>query len=191
MRDTPDPLESPDKPRPARPAGGVETEWGTAWVMKNCILPQDLLYDVDHDFWARSSADGLVRIGLTDIGQTAGGKLQAVSFPKVQHRLGMRLLPTRTVAVLESAKWLGPVRLPVPGVLTQVNHELADHPVWVNLEPYGRGWIFEFRPEAGLPWLAGEDARLAYAQRLRRTFRSVAGVNDDFWCVHCNDWDDL
>ena len=169
----------------------VETAWGDAWVLKSCILPNDLLYDVEHDLWARREQDGVVRMGLTDVGQTAGGKVQVVSFPKAAERIGTEVQPVKTVALLESAKWLGPLRLPVSGQLLEVNRTLIEHPLWINLEPYGRGWIIAFRPAGEIPWLAGEAARDAYAQRLRGTFRSVAGVNDDFWCVHCNDWDDL
>lgn len=174
----------------ARAAAPVPTEWGEAWVMKSCVFPVDLLYDVEHDMWARPGPDGLVHIGLTDVGQTAGGKLQVVSFPKAEKRIGTRIPPNRTVALMESAKWLGPVRLPVAGELVAVNDALRERPGLVNLDPYGRGWVVAFLPDEDIPWLAGDDARLAYRERLRRTFRSVAGVNDDFWCVHCNDWDD-
>lgn len=171
--------------------GPMPTDWGQAWVTKNCILPVDLFYDVDRDFWARRGENGVVRIGRTDVGQTAAGKLQVASFPKASRWLGTRVPAGKSVALLESAKWVGAVRLPVPGVLVEVNELLLEHPLWVNLEPYGRGWVVGFRPEEEIPWLSGEAARVAYAERLRRTFRSVAGINDDFWCVHCNDWDDL
>ena len=169
----------------------AQTIWGDAWVLKSCILPYGLLYDVGHDLWARREDNGVVRLGLTDVGQTAGGKLQVVSFPRSAERIGAEVPAGKTVALLESAKWLGPIQLPVSGHLLEVNQTLLEHPLWVNLEPYGRGWIAAFRPTAQLPWLSGEAARDAYAERLRRTFRSVAGVNDDFWCAHCNDWDDL
>lgn len=158
--------------------------------MKSCVFPVDLLYDVERDLWARPAADGVVRVGLTDVGQTAGGKLQVVSFPKAEQRIGTRIPPNKTVALMESAKWLGPIRLPVAGQLVEVNDMLRERPGMVNLEPYGRGWVVAFRPEGTIPWLFGDEARRAYRERLRRTFRSVAGVNDDFWCVHCNDWDD-
>lgn len=95
----------------------VETGQGPAWVMKNCILPLRLLYDVDHDFWARvDEATGTVRLGL---------------------------------------------------------------------------WVVAYEPAEPVEWLGGEAAQVAYSERLKRTFRSVQGVNDDFWCVHCNDWDEL
>ncbi len=167
------------------------TATGEAWVMKSCVLPTDLYYDVERDLWAREEPGGLVRIGLTDVGQTAGGKIQVVSFPKGSQRIGQHLTEARTVALLESAKWVGPVRLPVAGTLAELNTELLAHPLWVNLEPYGNGWVMAFHPDEPIPWARGEEARLAYATRVGRTFRSVAGVNDDFWCVHCNDWDDL
>lgn len=174
------------------PAAIVNTDSGPAWVMRNCVLPTGMLYDVDSDLWALPDPEtGIVRVGLTDVGQTAGGKLQVVSFPKVGQRLGKLLPQGKTVAIMESAKWLGPIRLPVASTLVEVNMALVDHPLWVNLEPYGNGWVVGFRPETPLNWLEGEEALAAYAKRIQRTFRSVAGVNDDFWCVHCNDWDDL
>ena len=169
----------------------LQTDENPAWIFKNCVLPMDLLYDVERDLWARVEESGVVRVGLTDVGQTAGGKLQAISFPRSQRRLGTTVAAGTTVALLESAKWVGPVRLPVPAELVEINQELLTHPLWINLEPYGRGWVVAVRPEADLPWLAGSAARDAYREKLGRTFRSVAGINDDFWCVHCNDWDDL
>ncbi|MDA8391374.1 MAG: glycine cleavage system protein H [Actinomycetota bacterium] len=185
---------------PAANEGGEETNGrpdssgspaDQPWVFKNCVLPTNLMYDVEHDLWARVEESGVVRVGLTDVGQTAGGKLQAISFPRSEQRLGKRVAAGKTVALLESAKWVGPIRLPVDAELVEVNADLVPHPLWVNLEPYGRGWVVAFRPESAVPWLSGKEAQDAYRERIGRTFRSVAGVNDDFWCVHCNDWDDL
>ena len=167
------------------------TDSHESWVIKNCNLPRDLYYDVEHDMWARKESNGDVSLGLTDVGQTAVGKLQIISFTRRAQMIGQRLEAGHTIALLESAKWVGPVRLPVPGILIRVNTDLLTHPLWVNLEPYGNGWVVVFRPDEEIPWMHGEKARDAYAQRLTQTFRSVAGVNDDFWCVHCNDWDEL
>ncbi|MCL4422736.1 MAG: hypothetical protein M1115_06165 [Actinobacteria bacterium] len=170
----------------------VKTEGGEAWIMKNCIVPVDLQYDVDRDFWARhDKSSGVTIIGITDIGQTASGKLQAVSFPRASERLGHLVPAGKTVAMFESAKWVGALHLPVESVLKEVNTELVEHPLWVNLEPYGNGWVAAFQLRSPLPWITGEQARQAYQARLQRTFRSVRGVEDDFWCVHCNDWNDL
>lgn len=175
-----------------RSKGVVASPSEKVWTMKNCRLPVDLYYDVDRDFWARVDENtGVARIGLTDVGQTANGKLQTISFPRLDQRLGKLVPAGKSVALLESAKWVGPLYLPIEGQLLAVNLELLAHPLWVNLEPYGNGWIVEFKPSSPLPWAFGEEARQSYFKRIKSTFRSVAGVNEDFWCVHCNDWDDL
>ncbi len=170
----------------------TEAAQDASWVIKNCVIPRNLSYDIERDLWCRNiRPDGLVQIGITDIGQTANGKIQSVTFPRINERLG-KLIPARkTVAILESAKWIGPINFAVDGVLVAVNKDLLDHPLWINLEPYQRGWIVDFLPMEPLNWVFGETARDAYRVRIGHTFQSVAGINEDFWCVHCNDWDDL
>jgi glycine cleavage system H protein len=158
-------------------------------VIKNCILPDHLLYDVDADIWAEVQDDGSVRFGRSDVGQTFAGKMHVISFPRTP--IGSMVARSRSLALLETSKWVGAIRAPVPGELMAINTTLLEHPLWVNLEPYGRGWVVQYRPSEPIPWLTGQEAQDAYAQRLKRTFRSVAGINDDFWCVHCNDWDEL
>lgn len=170
---------------------GSELDRRQSWKMKGCVFPSEFLYDVDRDLWAEVLEDGTARIGLTDVGQTAAGKLRVVSFPHLERHLGEHLKAGKAVAVMESAKWVGALQLPTSGRLVAANLELVDHPLWINLEPYGNGWVVTYRPDSPIPWLAGEEARSAYQERLKQTFRSVQGVNEDFWCVHCNDWDEL
>lgn len=159
---------------------------GSVSVFRNCRLPDELYYDVEHDLWAQLHADGRLRLGLTDPGQTLAGKLQVVSFPKP---VGRRLAPGKALALLESAKWLSPIRISLAAEILAINAELEAHPLLVNLDPYGDGWVVDIRVDGPPPWPTGRKAIEEYKVRLQRTFRSVAGVNDDFWCVHCNDWD--
>lgn len=156
--------------------------------MRNCRLPNELFYDVERDVWAQAREGSRLRLGLTDPGQTLAGKIQIASFPKP---VGRRLGPEKALALLESAKWLAPMRVPIASEIVQINDELLIHPLFVNLDPYGEGWVVEIQVDEPLPWPTGEDAMELYKQRLQQTFRSVAGVNDDFWCVHCNDWDEV
>ncbi len=161
-------------------------------TIRNCELPDDLLYDIEHDLWARPEEDDLV-LGLTDVGQTRAGTIQHVSFTK--RALGGAVGPGESIAVLESAKWVGPVTAPLAGTVMATNNDLLEHPKLVNLEPYGRGWIVRLRPVDGrldlFPdgWASGEVARTRYRAKLGLPFRSVSGVDEDFWCVHCADWD--
>lgn len=157
-------------------------------IIRNCNLPDDLAYDVPQDQWARLRADGTLEFGVTDVGQTLAGKFQTISF----RRTGPEPVAAgRTIALLESAKWLAPFRAVVPGTLLEVNQELLHRPALVNLDPYGQGWVLRMAPDTELDWPTGEVAHKEYGLRLRQTFRSVAGINEDFWCVHCSDWDEI
>lgn len=162
--------------------------------IRNCLLPADLAYDVERDLWARSEPDGTIALGLTDIGQSRAGHIQVVSFTR-RARAGS-VAGGNSLAVLESAKWAGPITSPVAGSVLAVNDALLLKPKLINLDPYGRGWIVRLRPargEAGLlatgGWTRGQAALELYDAKLRLPFRSVAGVDEDFWCVHCNEWD--
>lgn len=156
-------------------------------VVRNCNLPDDLAYDVEHDQWARELPDGTIEFGLTDVGQTLAGKFQSVSFLREP---ADRVKSGKGLALLESAKWLAPFRAYAPGELAAVNETLLETPMLINVDPYERGWVLRFRPDEPLPWLRGEEAQAAYFHRLEGTFRSVAGINEDFWCVHCADWNE-
>lgn len=162
--------------------------------IRNCDLPDGLLYDVDHDLWTRLEADGTITLGLTDVGQSRAGHIQLVSFTR-RARAG-RAARGDSLAVLESAKWVGPVASPTAGSVVERNEALLVRPKLINLDPYGRGWIVRLRPDepflAGDPdtgWAAGRAAIERYEAKLRLPFRSVSGVDEDFWCVHCNEWD--
>lgn len=154
-------------------------------VVRNCEIPDDLAYDVEHDQWGRELPGGDVEFGITDVGQTLAGKFQFVSFLR---RPPDRVRQGRGLALLESAKWIAPFRAVVPGELVAINTQLLERPSLINVEPYDSGWVLRFRPDEPLPWPRGEQAQAAYAARLEGTFRSVAGVNEDFWCVRCSDW---
>lgn len=154
-------------------------------TIRNCRLPEDLFYDVEHDQWARVLPNGVVEFGLTDPGQTLAGKFQCVSFLRKPQD---RVPAGKGLAMLESAKWLAPFRATADGEVVAVNAELLDKPMLVNVDPYDDGWVVRFLPDKPLDWLHGQPAQEAYATRLEGTFRSVAGINDDFWCVHCADW---
>lgn len=154
-------------------------------TIRNCHLPDDLAYNIAHHQWARVLPDGDVEFGITDVGQTLAGKFQFVSF---RRQPPDRVGAGKVLALLESAKWLSPFSAVVAGEVTAVNSDLLERPGLINYEPYGLGWVLRFRPDEPLPWPRGEQAQAAYAERLEGTFRSVAGINDDFWCVHCADW---
>jgi glycine cleavage system H protein len=119
-------------------------------TVANCNIPDDLWYLVEKHVWARQE-DGLVVVGLTDVAQNLAKNIISVT-PKA---VGRRIAQGRSVATVESSKWVGPVPSPVEGELAEVNEALASDPGMLNREPYGAGWIAKVRAETWDPAAAG------------------------------------
>lgn len=106
-----------------------------------CVIPADLLYDVEMDVWVRLEGDEAV-IGMTDPAQTRCGKLVAVDFRKV----GRNVPRGRGLATIESAKWVGPIPSPLTGEIVAVNSEAFARDILIaNRDPYGEGWLARVR----------------------------------------------
>ncbi|MGH8992119.1 MAG: glycine cleavage system protein GcvH [Acidimicrobiia bacterium] len=111
-------------------------------TVSNCNLPEDLYYLVEKHVWARLE-DGLVVVGLTDVAQNLAKKILSVS-PK---GVGKSVAKGRSVATVESSKWVGPVPTPVSGEIVEVNQAVLSAPGTINQDPYGSGWIAKLRAE--------------------------------------------
>lgn len=108
-----------------------------------CVIPADLLYDVEFDVWVGLSDDGTATIGMTDPAQTRCGKIVAVEFRKV----GKIVARGRGLATIESAKWVGPVPSPLSGEIIATNAEAFARDILIaNRDPYGEGWLVRLRP---------------------------------------------
>ncbi len=107
-----------------------------------CVIPENLLYDVQMHVWVRLEDGGAV-LGMTDVAQTMGGRMVAVSWKKI----GRSYPRGRSLAVLESAKWVGPFPTPLTAELLEVNEAgfAADIAI-ANRDPYGAGWLARVRP---------------------------------------------
>ncbi len=109
-------------------------------VVSNCLIPEDLLYLVDKHVWARRDG-GLVTVGLTDVAQHLAKAIIAVT----QRQPGRTVARGRSLATVESGKWVGPVPAPVSGEIAEVNAALAASPGLINSDPYGAGWVARLR----------------------------------------------
>lgn len=110
-------------------------------LVSNCDIPEDLLYVIDKHVWARLDG-GLVTVGMTDVAQNLAKSIIAVT-PK---KPGRTVARGRSIATVESAKWVGPVPAPVTGEITEVNLALESTPGLINSDPYGAGWVARLRP---------------------------------------------
>lgn len=102
----------------------------------------DIKYTEDHE-WVRREEDGNLTFGITDHAQDSLGDVVFVELPEV----GQSVSAGEEVAVVESVKAAGEIKLPVSGTIVEVNSALADKPELVNSDPLGEGWFFRVAPE--------------------------------------------
>ncbi|MCS7111657.1 MAG: glycine cleavage system protein H [Ignisphaera sp.] len=105
-------------------------------------LKEELYYWPRNLSWARVEAPNRVRVGLSDVGVRAAGEIVFIRFKPV----GIAVKQGQPVAVVESAKWVGPVESPVSGKIVEVNGELRKNPKLIMSDPYGVGWIAVVEP---------------------------------------------
>ncbi len=137
--------------------------------IRGCNLPEDLYYLIEKHVWAKPIEAGLVRVGITAVAaKLSGGKLAAVTMKT--KAIGQEVAQGKSVATVESSKFVGPVPTPVSGVLVRGNDRLADEPNLPVSDPYGEGWIAEIKPsnwdgdKGGLA--TGADGLAAYQKKL-------------------------
>lgn len=115
-------------------------------LVNGCNIPEELLYDVDPEAnaftWAKDNGDGTFTIGLTSVATAMAGRLVAYTPKKVGKSVERR----KSVATIESGKWVGPVPSPLSGEIVEINETLKGNPALVNDDPYGAGWIAKIKP---------------------------------------------
>ena len=145
-------------------------------VWNGCVVPDDRLYDLELHVWVRFDGDYAV-LGMTDIAQTMGGRMVSVSWKKP----GRMLKRGQTIAVIESAKWVGPFPSPFSGELVTVNRQAYDDDIAIgNRDPYGTGWMARVRPAA----LADERSHLSDGAAAYDFYRSFTDERD-IRCYRC------
>lgn len=105
-------------------------------------LREDLYYWPRNLSWAKIEAPNRVRIGFSDVAAKAAGEIVFVRFRPV----GTVVRQGQPVAVVESAKWVGPVESPVSGKIVEVNEVLKRNPRLIVEDSYGNGWIAVVEP---------------------------------------------
>jgi glycine cleavage system H protein len=138
-------------------------------TIRGCDLPEDLYYYPDKHIWVKPMGNDLVRVGMNAIAaKLTGGKLTAVTVSA--RKVGKEIAQGKSVATVESSKFVGPVPAPVTGVLVRGNDKVAADPNLSISDPYGEGWIAELQAsdwkgeKSGL--LSGAEGLAEYQARL-------------------------
>ena len=109
------------------------------------VLPADLRYCRTH-MWCRPGGDGAHRFGFTAY---ALRLMQDVYFLDWSVSPGTVLALKQQVGNIETSKAVSDLFAPMAGTMTAVNPEVLRDPSTINVDGYGRGWLFE---------LAGDSA---------------------------------
>jgi glycine cleavage system H protein len=137
--------------------------------IRGCNLPDDLYYLIEKHVWAKPLEDGTVRVGMTTVAaKLAGSKLAGVTVKA--KAIGNEVAQGKSIATVESSKFVGPVPAPVTGVLLRGNDKLSSDPNLAANDPYGEGWIAELKPsnwdEEKGNLATGADGLAAYQKKL-------------------------
>ncbi len=106
-------------------------------------VPENLQYAATHEWLSLDGAEATV--GITDHAQAELTDVVYVELPKV----GATAQAGQQICVVESVKAASDIYAPISGTVTAVNDALAANPALINTDPYGEGWIFRLKVEAG------------------------------------------
>jgi CheY-like chemotaxis protein len=136
-------------------------------------LPGGVFISEGH-VWANVTVPGLVRTGLDDFARKMVGHIDGIEFPSKgsQVKKGERLFAIRQgerIAVFPA---------PITGKIYAVNSELSQNFVWLEKQPYEKGWICSIKPDQLAVELEelkiGEKAAAWYQQEIRRARELLA-----------------
>jgi len=134
-------------------------------LVRNCNIPDDRYYLVEKHVWLTYDGE-LVTLGMTDVAQHLAKTFLSVTAKVV----GKQVKKGRSVATVESSKWVGPIPSPVAGEVVEVNQAVMDRPSTMNEDPYDQGWVARLRPDDweadSADLVSGSDGVAAYEQFL-------------------------
>jgi len=143
-----------------------------------CVIPRDLLYDVDSNVWVRVEGDEVV-LGMTDVAQTMCGKFVQITWKDP----GRTVTRGKSLAIIESAKWVGPFPTPLTGEIVANNATgFAADLLAANRDPYGAGWLYRVRPSD----FEGERDALVDGETAFERYKGFIESND-IRCFRCAD----
>ena len=134
--------------------------------MNGCDIPEDLYYNIEKHVWGKIESDGTVLMGMTSVAASLAGKLLYITPKKV----GQKVVQLKSVATVESGKYVGPVPAPFGGEILEINEDLKADVSSINSDPYGKGWVCKIKPddtEADKKnLLTGKEAVEAYKKKI-------------------------
>ncbi len=101
---------------------------------------ESVIYSREHT-WIRQEGD-LNVVGISDFAQEQLGEIIFVELPLT----GDVFDKDQRFGVIESAKSVSELIIPVGGEIIEVNSELENSPELVNSDPFATGWMIKIKP---------------------------------------------
>lgn len=136
-------------------------------------FPTDRQYAKNH-MWARP-ADGAIRCGFSAY---AVRLLQDVYFLDWSVDAGQALAERQEIGSIESSKAESALFAPMTGRMARFNDELLSDPSTINVDLYGRGWLFEM-DAAGDELLSPEEYLIHLKSAWKVAERTLKGQFND------------
>ena len=142
--------------------------------LNHCHIPDDLLYHVEFNEWLQDEGDGTYKLGMTDIAQAMAGAVIHCRIKKV----GKPVKSGKSLATVESGKWVGPVKAPFGCTVVEKNEAVEGNAGLLNQSPYQEGWIARIKPDDP----AGALADLAQGEAAIEGFKAYMAEHEFAGC---------
>jgi len=103
------------------------------------VLPAELRYCRNH-MWCRPGPGGTHRFGFTSY---AIRLMQDVYFLDWSVSAGAVVAMKQQIGNIETSKAVSDLFTPIAGIIAEFNAEVLRDPSSINVDAYGRGWLFE------------------------------------------------
>jgi glycine cleavage system H protein len=103
------------------------------------VLPADRRYCRNH-VWCKPGDDGTHRFGFTAY---AIRLMQDVYFLDWSINAGDAVTLKQQIGNIETSKAVSDLFAPIAGTVAAINQEVLKDPSLINVDGYGRGWLFE------------------------------------------------
>ncbi|HEV2448863.1 MAG TPA: sulfurtransferase TusA family protein [Thermoplasmata archaeon] len=108
--------------------------------LSGCPFPDDARYDAENDVWVRAvERSSQVRLGITSALSSFVGRVLSLR-PRTSSG---GVTAGVSLATIETVRFTGPLRTPVPARSWRANPEAVRRPRLLNDAPYGEGWAIE------------------------------------------------
>jgi glycine cleavage system H protein len=110
--------------------------------VRGYLLDLDRHYDPGGHLWVDVLGEGRVRVGMHSLGVEIAGEMVQIALKEVATRLARG----RAFATLEAERFVGPLTMPISGMILARNRAAVVDPRIIARDPFGEGWLAEIEP---------------------------------------------